>query len=88
MLSRLRLYRTGFTWMDGDGLRWVDRRGAAQRHVLQGINDGRVGLVTGRGHVTAKEVAASKRPHTYFRSEITIRSTSLTAVSVPLATDP
>lgn len=29
-------------------------------------------VVTERGHVTAREVAASKRPKTYFRSEITL----------------
>ena len=29
-------------------------------------------VVTERGHVTAKDVAASKRPRTYFRSEITL----------------
>ncbi len=29
-------------------------------------------VVTGRGHVTAEQVAASKRPRTYFRSEITL----------------
>ena len=29
-------------------------------------------VVTERGHVTAKDIAASKRPRTYFRSEITL----------------